>query len=178
MPSVVLRMMESTTDVDATVSQDALADLYVRTVGQSEALARGLCSDPHLAQDIAHEAFIRAAARLPFLRDPASFDAYLRRTVVNLCRTQARRRATEHKSYQRVNLDVKASDGATADDRDELWVALQRRPYRQRAAVVLRFYEDLSEAQSAHVLRCSERAVNALVSRAMATLRGNLEEGR
>lgn len=57
-----------------------------------------------------------------------------------------------------------------------MWTAIRALPYRQRAAVVLRFYEDLSEQQTGQVLRCSSRAVNALVSRAMATLREGWNE--
>jgi RNA polymerase sigma factor (sigma-70 family) len=169
-------MMESASDIDTSKSPDQLADLYARTIGRSEALARGLCGDAHLAQDIAQEAFIRAAGRLPFLRDPSAFEAYLRRTVVNMCRTHAKRRATEQRSYARkANEPAMTADPRSAD-RDELWAAMQRLPYRQRAAIVLRYYEDLSEAQTGQVLRCSDRAINALVSRAMATLRSELEE--
>lgn len=61
------------------------------------------------------------------------------------------------------------------EDRDVLWTALGELPERQRAAVVLRYYEDLTEDQVADVLRCSPRAVNSLVSRAMATLRARVE---
>lgn len=167
-------MMDSASELDAATASDALADLYLRSIGPSEALARGLCGDAHLAQDIAQEAFIRAAGRLPFLRDPLAFDAYLRRTVVNLCRTTAKRRLTERGILER-QASSGSVDAADAGDRDELWTALQHLPYRQRAAVVLRFYEDLSEKQTAEILRCSDRAVNALVSRAMATLRSTLE---
>ena len=59
-----------------------------------------------------------------------------------------------------------------------MWAAIVALPYRQRAAIVLRFYEDLSERQAGAILRCSPRAVNALVSRAMATLRMEMEELR
>jgi len=55
-----------------------------------------------------------------------------------------------------------------------MWRALQRLPIRQRAAVVLRFYEDLSEHEAADVLGCSASALNALVRRAMATLRNEI----
>ena len=66
-----------------------------------------------------------------------------------------------------------------AEDQDVLWRALRELPHRQRAAVVLRYYEDQSEEQVADTMRCSPRAVNALVSRAMATLRARIhnEEG-
>jgi RNA polymerase sigma factor (sigma-70 family) len=52
-----------------------------------------------------------------------------------------------------------------------MWRALASLPERQRIAVVLRYYEDLSERQTAEILRCSIRAVNQLVARAIAALR-------
>ena len=70
-------------------------------------------------------------------------------------------------------------DGSSAQPpeyRHDLWIAIQALPYRQRVAVVLRFYEDLSEAETGAILRCSVRAVNSLVSRAMVTLRAEMEE--
>jgi RNA polymerase sigma factor (sigma-70 family) len=60
--------------------------------------------------------------------------------------------------------------------RDEMWKAILALPPRQRAAVVLRYYEDLSESQAAEVLRCSVGALNQLVVRAMANLRTRIGE--
>jgi RNA polymerase sigma factor (sigma-70 family) len=53
----------------------------------------------------------------------------------------------------------------------DLWAGVQRLPGRQRAAVILRYYEDLSERESAELLRCSVATVRSLVARAMETLR-------
>jgi RNA polymerase sigma factor (sigma-70 family) len=55
-----------------------------------------------------------------------------------------------------------------------MWHAILGLPPRQRAAIVLRYYEDLSESQSAEVLRCSVGALNQLVARAMANLRSSI----
>ncbi|MGH2637231.1 MAG: RNA polymerase sigma factor [Actinomycetota bacterium] len=153
---------------------DELADLYERCVGPAVGLARLLTADSHAAEDIAHEAFVRAAGRLGGLREPTAFDAYLHRTVVNLCRARGRRILIE-RSYLRRFVARESTPEAVPGERDLLWAAVCSLPYRQRAAVVLRYYEDLSEEQTAAVLRCSPRAVNALVSRAMAALRGRLE---
>ncbi|MEO8423922.1 MAG: sigma factor-like helix-turn-helix DNA-binding protein [Actinomycetota bacterium] len=60
--------------------------------------------------------------------------------------------------------------------RDEVWTAVLRLPDRQRAAVVLRFYEDQSEERVGQILICSTKAVNALVDRAKQTLRDILAE--
>jgi RNA polymerase sigma factor (sigma-70 family) len=58
--------------------------------------------------------------------------------------------------------------------RQDLWRALRELTPRQRAAIVLRFYEDLSERETAAVLRCSPAAVKSLVARAMETLRATI----
>lgn len=155
---------------------DNLAMLYERTIGRAEALARGLTGDHHLAQDIAQEAFVRAAGRVIHLRDPSAFDAYLRKTVLNQCRAHFRRVGSERAGLQRMGAPDEALPAPDPEQRDALWTALQQLPFRQRAAVVLRYYEDLSEAQTAAVMGCSARAVNALVSRALAEMRTQVEE--
>ena len=169
-------MMERTEDVAArSLSSTRLAELYERHIGRSVALAALVGGDPNSAEDIAHEAFIRTAGRLSGLRDPSAFDAYLRRTVINLCRARARRAGIERR-YLEWFVQREADEAATdAEDRDVLWAGLRELPHRQRAAVVLRYYEDLSEEQAADAMGCSPRAVNALVSRAMATLRTRIE---
>src|SRR5262245_37318682 len=162
--------------VAGSLSSRRLADLYERHVGRAVALAALVGGDADAAEDIAHEAFIRTAGRLSGLRDPSAFDAYLRRTVVNLCRARARRAAIERRYVRWMVHRESESTPTRTEDRDVLWRAIRGLPHRQRAAVVLRYYEDLSEEQVAHVLRCSPRAVNALVSRAMAALRERIQE--
>ncbi|HEX9377049.1 MAG TPA: sigma-70 family RNA polymerase sigma factor [Actinomycetota bacterium] len=153
-----------------------LEALYRRLVGGAEGLARALTGDPYLAQDIAHDAFIRVAGRFGHLRNAGAFEAYLRRAVVNQCRSHFRRAGVERRGLQRLGVRIEASAAHALEERDSLWATIQALPYRQRAAIVLRFYEDLSEAQAGEILRCSPRAVNSLVSRAMATLRAEMEE--
>jgi RNA polymerase sigma-70 factor (sigma-E family) len=154
-----------------------LTELYQRHVGRAVALARLLTGDDHAAEDIAHEAFIRSAGRFSYLRKPEAFDAYLRRTVVNLCRARFRRARVErewlHRQDPREQIATPAFD---PDIRDQLWHAVERLPRRQRAAVVLRFYEDLSFGQTGEVLHCSGRAAEALVARALASLREAIKE--
>ena len=130
----------------------------------------------HLAQDIAHDAFIRVAGRFGHLREDGAFDSYLRRAVVNGCRSHFRRLRVERNGLRRIGVAREAVEVDGLEERDALWTVIQALPFRQRAAVVLRFYEDLSEAQTGEVLRCSPRAVNSLISRAMATLRSGMEE--
>jgi RNA polymerase sigma factor (sigma-70 family) len=155
-----------------------LTELYQRHVGRAVALARLLAGDDQAAEDIAHEAFIRSTGRFSHLRKPESFEAYLRRTVVNLCRARFRHARVEREWLRRQDpREQIASPAFDPDVRHQLWHAVERLPWRQRAAVVLRFYEDLSVGQTGEVLHCSKRAAEALVSRALASLREAIKEG-
>lgn len=155
-----------------------LEELYARHFGRAVAVATLLTGDRFLAEDLAQDCFIRAAARLGRTDRELRFEAYLQRAVVNACRSRFRRSAVE-RSYLARHRDVSAGGADHQEenaDRDVMWAAIESLPYRQRAAIVLRYYEDLSEVQTGEVLRCSPRAVNALVSRALSTLRLQIQE--
>jgi RNA polymerase sigma factor (sigma-70 family) len=157
--------------------RDRLADLYVRHVARAVGLARLLTGDDRAAEDIAHEAFVRVAGRFGQLRRPDAFDAYLRRTVVNLCRARFRRLRVEREWLRRQDRrEPVVGPVVDVHQHDLVWRAVSKLPWRQRAAVVLRYYEDLTVEQSAETLRCSRRAVDALISRAFATLRNEILE--
>lgn len=152
-----------------------LEDLYVRNAPSALRLAYFLCGDRDAAQDLVQDAFVRVAGRFAYLRTPDAFDAYLRRTIVNLFTSQLRRRRLERAHLARER--SAAARSHTEDDpalRDEMWHALQSLPNRQRAALVLRYYEDLSERETAEILRCSVGAANQLVMRGMTALRDHL----
>ncbi len=151
-----------------------LAALYEEHVGRATALATLLTGDDSVAEDIAHDAFLRAAGRFRHLREPDAFGAYLRRTVVNACRARARRARRERLFLERAWRVRRVEPDTSADDRDELLPLIRALPYRQRAALVLRYWDDLPEAQIADILRTSPRAVNALLSRAMGALRSGM----
>jgi RNA polymerase sigma-70 factor (sigma-E family) len=157
-------------DVSAPSSRaGALEELYVRHAPSAFRTAYLMTSDRELAEDIAQDAFVRVAARFRHVRTPEAFPAYLRRTVVNLSLSRLRRRKLE-----RANLEATRSSAAPAvdvEERDELWTAIERLAPRQRAVVVLRYYEDLSEREAAAVMRCSVAAVKSLTARAMRSLR-------
>lgn len=170
-------MDRSVTAADTT--EGRLADLYERHVGRAVGLARVLTGDPQVAEDVAHDAFVRVAGRLAHLRHPDAFDAYLRRTVVNLCHARWRRLRLE-RDWERHQVPREDPAPAPAPydshERDAVWRAIERLPYRQRAAVVLRYYEDLEVGSVADMLGCSTRAARSLLARAMASLRGTLSE--
>jgi RNA polymerase sigma factor (sigma-70 family) len=113
--------------------------------------------------------------RLRHLRDPGVFGAYLRRTIVNLSTSHFRSRRVERAYLERSAGASKAETNPNEELDATMHEALLRLPERQRAAIVLRFYEDLSDIQTAELLRCSPGTVRSLVSRGMKTLRSELE---
>lgn len=157
---------------------DRLEELYARHAPDAVRLAYLLTGDAALAQDLVQEAFVRVGGRLVHLRRPEAFGAYLRQTVVNLSRMHFRRRKVERAAMEReAGLAREAPDQPDVASREAVRRALLRLPERQRAAVVLRFYEDLSDRQAADVLRCRPGTVASLVHRAMQRLRSELGPG-
>lgn len=152
-----------------------LEELYVRHAPAALRLAYFLTGDRDLAQDLVQDAFVRVVGRFQHLRVPDAFDAYLRRTIVNLFTSDLRRKRLERLQLQRDRATV-AREHREADpvERDRMWRALLTLPPRQRIAVVLRFYEDLSEREAAEVMGCSTGALKQLVVRAMAALRAEI----
>ena len=149
-----------------------LAELYARHAAEAIRLAYVLTGDRLLAEDLVQDAFVRLAGRLVHLRDPHAFDAYLRRTVVNLANSYFRRKRVERAYLRRSTAEPRPVGAAhDADRRDELWQDLQRLPSRQRTAIVLRIYEDLPERRVAEILGCRPGTVRSLVSRGLAELR-------
>jgi RNA polymerase sigma factor (sigma-70 family) len=115
------------------------------------------------------------AGRFRHLRVSGAFEAYLRRTVVNLFTSQLRRRRLERAYLKReATRAAEVHDDPDVSSRDELWRALQRLPERQRAAVVLRYYEDRSEREVATTMRCSNAAAKSLIQRGTQALRAEL----
>jgi RNA polymerase sigma-70 factor (sigma-E family) len=163
---------------DSGTEAGRLGELYLLHADGAVRLAYLLTGDMALAEDLVQDAFVRLAGRLVHLRDPGAFDAYLRRTVVNLSRSYFRRRRVErtYLAKARGAFDVRAGGAPDRpiEVRDEVWTALQTVSPRQRAALVLRFYEDMSERQVAQLLNCRPGTVKSLVSRGLETLRNEI----
>ncbi len=95
---------------------------------------------------------------------------------MNLSRSHFRRKRVERAYLQREASGPQSEsvEGRDVVEADALWNELLRLAYRQRCAVVFRYYEDLSEHQTAGILNCSVGAVKALTNRAMEQLRANV----
>ncbi len=161
------------TDYSTTGRARPLEVLYEQTAPAALRLAYFLTGEREAAEDLVQEAFVRVAARLQHLRTPDNLPAYLRTTIINLFMSQLRHRRVEREWIRRQPRIVPIVEPHDASG-DELWHALALLPERQRAAVVLRYYEDLSEREAAEVMGCSTRALNQLVVRAMSTLRQHI----
>jgi len=150
-------------------ARSRLAELYERHAPSAFRFAYLLTGDSTEAEDLVHDAVVRIAGRFADLRSDDAFPSYLRRAIVNLATSRRRRRHVERDWRTRQHVPVMpAYDPGPGD---ELWAAMSVLPERQRAAIVLRFYEDLSEAQTAEILGCRPGTVKSLVSRGLDQLR-------
>ena len=157
-----------------------LTDLYTAHYRGLVRLAAYLTGDPDNAEEVVQDAYVRVHGSWRGLKDPTKGEAYLRTAVVNLSRSRLRRRQVASRYVAPPLSDAaSAESGALAlAQRDAVLSALQKLPRRQREAVVLRYYSDLTEPQTAAAMGCSVGSVKSYTSRAMATLRPLLEEIR
>jgi RNA polymerase sigma-70 factor (sigma-E family) len=157
-------------------SRATLGEVYAAHADSAKRLAYLLTGDRELAEDLTQDAFVKLAGRLGGIRDPEASGAYLRKTVVNLARSHFRHRRVERAYLDKEGKTIagRPVEGPDVAEADALWKLVLRLPYRQRCAVVLRYYEDLSERGAAEVLDCSVGALKALTNRAMENLRSSV----
>lgn len=149
---------------------DRLEDLYRLHAKAAVRFAFLLTGERELAQDLVQDAFLTLSDRLDKIDSLDAFVPYLRTTVLNLTRMHFRHRDVERAYLRRergADGDVVVVDTSYVEMRQSLF----RLPYRQRAAIVLRFYEDLPEREIAQLLGCRPGTVKSLLSRGLASLR-------
>ena len=145
--------------------------------GRSAALLRVaflICGDAGLAEDLLQTALTRTYLAWRRLGGMVSVEAYARRVLVNTATSWWRRRWRAERPTGVVPERPVADRTDAYADRDEVWQLLQSLPARQRAVIVLRYYDDMSEAEIAAALELSIGTVKSHASRALATLRGRL----
>src|SRR3984957_10225592 len=144
-------------------------------------LAYGLTGDLGHAEDVAQAAFARGYASWSRVARTGDPDAYVRRIVINEKNSRFRSRRVKESLVDAVPEPTGPRRDNTADvadalgDSEALMRALRRLGPRQRAVVVLRFWMDMSEAETAAALDCSVGTVKSQASRALAALRGSAE---
>jgi RNA polymerase sigma-70 factor (sigma-E family) len=158
----------------------ALTALYTSHYRQLVRTAAFLTGDRDAAEEVVQDAYVKVHGTWRGLRDPEKAEAYLRMAVVNLSRSRLRRRQVAAKHRPEPMRDVASAESYALEHsrRDAVVRALQQLPRRQREAVTLRYYGDLTEAQTAQAMGCSVGAVKSHTSRGMAALRPLLEGER
>ncbi|WP_433497283.1 SigE family RNA polymerase sigma factor [Sphaerimonospora sp. CA-214678] len=160
---------------DADTAVTALYSAHYRSLVR---LAVLLVRDVASAEEVVQDAFVAIHGAWRRLRDTDKALAYLRQSVVNRSRSVLRHRAVVEKYAPKGLPDApSAENGAIGElERSAVIEALRRLPTRQREALVLRYYGDLSEAEIAHAMGISKGAVKSHTSRGMAALRMALEQ--
>lgn len=154
------------------ISMGAQADFVAR---QHVVLLRAaylLTGDATTAQDLVQETLVRVIVAWHRVQRADEPDAYARRILLTTFLAGQRRHGHREQAYgEPPEAETGPSPFAAVEDHDVLRRALMVLPVRQRTAVVLRHYEDLSEVQTAELLGCSVGTVKSLTSRGFAALR-------
>jgi RNA polymerase sigma-70 factor (sigma-E family) len=164
---------------DAEWSADrAVTELYAQHYRSLVRLAAVLVRDMQTAEEVVQDAFVAMHGGWQRLRDTEKALAYLRQAVVNRSRSVLRHRTVVDKNLQKAPPDMPSAEhGAMVLlERHAVVVALRNLPDRQREAIVLRYYADLSEAEIATAMGISRGAVKSHTARGMSTLRAALEQ--
>jgi RNA polymerase sigma-70 factor (sigma-E family) len=150
------------------VASASLADLYEQQYASMVRLAHLLTGSNAAAEDLVQDSFARLHGAWDRVRSPV---AYLRTSVVNACQSWHRSR-TRERARMRV---VGVIDDRVLPEARELLDAVEQLPYGQRAALVLRYYEGLSEAEIATAMGCRPGTVKSHQHRGLEQLRKVIE---
>jgi RNA polymerase sigma-70 factor (sigma-E family) len=161
----------------------AVTALYAEHALGLTRLALVMTGDRHTAQDIVQEAFCGLHRRWHALRDPAKALTYVRSAVLNGCRSEFRRTKSglgppgtgDYEAHLPPAWSAESAGLAIAERREVL-AALLRLPARQREALLLRYYLDLSEADTASAMHISKGTAKSTVARGLTALRALLSE--
>jgi RNA polymerase sigma-70 factor (sigma-E family) len=165
-------------DVDLSVvkpaaEHDSFEVVYHRNYDALFRLASMLVSSTTEGEEIAQEAFVRWYARRSVVKDP---DSYLRTVVINLTRDGLRRRYSAKRRAHLFQTEAReAAAGTEATPSSPMLDVIAQLPARQRAAVLLRFYEGRTEQEIASIIGCRPGTVKSLLSRALDALRKEIE---
>lgn len=162
-------------------SRPAEADFTEFVRMRSAALLRTaylLTGDRGHAEDLLQTVLAKLYVSWGRIRDPKAVEAYARRALATTATSWWRGRARRPERPTGDQFPDRGEPERTheVDEREALWAALRKLPPRQRAVIVLRYYEDLTEAETAAVLGCAVGTVKAQAHRALARLRAALGE--
>lgn len=163
----------------STISDEAFATFVATRSTRLLRMALLLTGDRGLAEDLVQDALAATFVRLGRLADEAVLETYVRtaitRTFISWSRRPFWRR--EHLVPDQPDDRTTTSETDIVDDRAALWPAVLALPAQQRAVIVLRFYDDLSEKQIAEILGCSTGTVKSHAHRALSRLNEIIQDG-
>jgi RNA polymerase sigma-70 factor (sigma-E family) len=160
-----------------TAHDDEFTRYYAARGATMRATAYLLCGDWHTADDLVQTAFIKLYRAWDRVNGHDRMDGYLRRTLVRAYLDHRRRpwrRESTIAIEQSLAWEPASTTEGPTEDRQILLRALAAVPPRQRAVLVLRYWEDMSEADTAELLGCSPGTVKSQAARGLANLRARL----
>jgi RNA polymerase sigma-70 factor (sigma-E family) len=164
-PLIAFAPMEELEFSETPLEIEDFDTLFIRERVKLTRLAHLLTGSNQVGEEIVQEAFIRLHARWDSVYNPRGF---LRTVVGNLAKNHSRRAILERRHTSHV-------PGVVGEpELDDTWAAVCRLPFRQRAVLTLRYYEDMTEAEIAEVLGCRIGTVKSAHHRAIARLREEL----
>ncbi|WP_163569620.1 SigE family RNA polymerase sigma factor [Fodinicola feengrottensis] len=134
-----------------------------------------LIGDPHRAEDLLQTALTKAYVHWERIENPAAAKAYVRRILANTATSWWRLRSSSERPTDELPELAVTDRSAESAEADEVWAYLNQLPRRQRTVLVLRFYEDMSEAEVAAALGISRGTAKSTASRGLARLRELME---
>jgi len=155
------------------ISEAEFAEVYLGRARAMRRTAYLLCGDWHRAEDLVQSAFARLYAAWPSIRDSGAVDAYLRKTLVRIYIDESRRAWHRERPSDTIPESAVAETGEV-EDSIVLRQALDAVPRRQRACLVLRFFDDCSVEATADALGCSVGTVKSNTARGLVALRAQL----
>ena len=177
---VAIMSRSSRGERELSARDEQISALFDAHYGRLRDLAYLILGDRNLAEEMVMEAFMKTFTGWGRIRDLDRADAYLKRAVVNLCRSRIRRKVVEARSnaitYRREERKAPDWDPDVHEESRELWTAVRALPVRQRACIILRYVEDLPEGDIAEILECSVGTVRSQMSRARRKLEIALQD--
>jgi RNA polymerase sigma factor (sigma-70 family) len=181
---VLLDVGATGSQVEILVSENSEGDagepfeeFYRREQRRIVALAYVLCGSASVAEELAHDAFVKAMGSWPRVSQMDAPDAWVRRVVANASTSRFRRLFAESRALLRLRSRAGPSSGGVEPPGvSDVWDAVRQLPRRQAQVIALVYLHDLSRRETAEILGCSEETVKTHLERARRTLALQLGE--